>query len=601
MSILKDGQAFENKYKVVYLIKANSYCETYKIADENDTPYFLKLYIIKNTPDRLLDDNGEVSEIAKCASLKHPNIISYITSGRFIAADGACQYMITVYFSGELLNEKIKLNGHIAPQEATEIFKGILEGLKYLHDRDLLHNDITPQNIMLSQKTGGIPELIDMGHVGRGCSGNPSFDTADLDPRYCANSTFAGLYNDRSDIFSAIAVLYAMLFGKAPWDPQYDLNASRADKIKAVKKARAEHKLKLDNAGLPDPLKRILERGLMAQGRDRYDSVAQVMTDLEERGTAQSGSPSSMGSRTRSKDDSPRNKQSNDSDADTEAGVTVKRGGGNGFADIAGMQELKEMLAKRVIFVLKDTERSQKYRITPPNGMLLYGPPGCGKSFFAEKFAEETGFNFIMVKASDLGSIYVHGTQGKIADLFKTAEKSAPTVLCFDEFDAFVPNRSGWGGEHQGGEVNEFLTQLNNCSKRGIFVIATSNRPDKIDPAVLRTGRIDKMVYVPMPDSVARKEMFELYLKGRPCKEIDCEKLSTLADGYVASDIAYVVNEAAMIAAFNDEDITQELIEKTIAATHPSVRNELLKEYEELREKMEDVEHRNSIPRIGFK
>ena len=86
------------------------------------------------------------------------------------------------------------------------------------------------------------------------------------------------------------------------------------------------------------------------------------------------------------------------------------------------MNDLKTMLRQKVIFILTDKARAEKYKLTPPNGMLLYGPPGCGKSFFAEKFAEEAGFNFILVKASDLGSIYIHGTQGKIADLFKKAE-----------------------------------------------------------------------------------------------------------------------------------------------------------------------------------
>ena len=117
---------------------------------------------------------------------------------------------------------------------------------------------------------------------------------------------------------------------------------------------------------------------------------------------------------------------------------------------------------------------------------------------------------------------------------------------------------------------------------RGIFVIATSNRPDKIDPAVLRTGRIDKMVYVPLPDQVARREMLKIHLKGRPCDELDYEKLATLSDGYVASDITYVVNEAAMIAAFNGSNITQELMETTIGGIKPSVKGDALKEYEEV-------------------
>ena len=302
----------------------------------------------------------------------------------------------------------------------------------------------------------------------------------------------------------------------------------------------------------------------------------------------------------KSDDDSTHNAPRSQAATETSADVEVKRGGGNGFADIAGMDDLKEMLRKRVILILKDKELAEKYKLTPPNGMLLYGPPGCGKSFFAEKFAEETGFNFILVKASDLGSIYIHGSQGKIADLFKKAEENAPSILCFDEFDAFVPSRSGDLGSNQAGEVNEFLSQLNNCSKRGIFVIATSNRPDKVDPAVLRTGRIDKQVYVPMPDATARKLMFELYLKGRPCDKIDSDMLAQKADGYVASDIAYVVNEAATIAAFNHENITQELLCKTIEGIKPSINKELLKEYEEMRDKMEGISRANALPRVGF-
>jgi len=141
---------------------------------------------------------------------------------------------------------------------------------------------------------------------------------------------------------------------------------------------------------------------------------------------------------------------------------------------------------------------------------------------------------------------------------------------------------------------------LNNCSKRGIFVIATSNRPDKVDPAVLRTGRIDKQVYVPMPDTTARKLMFELYLKDRPCDNIDSDVLATKSEGYVASDIAYIVNEAATIAAFNRESITQDLLIKTIEGIKPSVSADLLKEYEEMKDKMEGISRNNALPRVGF-
>jgi transitional endoplasmic reticulum ATPase len=207
-----------------------------------------------------------------------------------------------------------------------------------------------------------------------------------------------------------------------------------------------------------------------------------------------------------------------------------------------------------------------------------------------------------LIKSSDLASVYIHGSQEKIGKLFKVAEENAPTVLCFDEFDAFVPNRSAPGSSFVAGEVNEFLSQLNDCSKRGIFVVATTNRPDMIDPAVLRTGRLDKHVYVPMPDHQARKEMFAIYLKGRPCDEtIDLDAMADLTDGYIASDIAFIVNDTAMTAAFTHAVITQAMLEQTIRDTKPSVSKESLRNYENIRARMEDTERINALPRMGYK
>lgn len=114
-------------------------------------------------------------------------------------------------------------------------------------------------------------------------------------------------------------------------------------------------------------------------------------------------------------------------------------------------------------------------------------------------------------------------------------------MLCFDEFDALVPSRKESTHASMAGEVNEFLSQLNNCGKKGVFVIATSNRPDMIDPAVLRTGRIDRMIYVPVPDKDARRVLFEINLKGRPTEDVDCAALAERTVNFVASDIAYAV------------------------------------------------------------
>ena len=191
-----------------------------------------------------------------------------------------------------------------------------------------------------------------------------------------------------------------------------------------------------------------------------------------------------------------------------------------------------------------------------------------------------------------MASSYVHGSQEKIRQLFDQAKKHAPIVVCFDEFDALVPDRS-WNNVSSE-EVNEFLSQMNNCAKRGIFIVATSNRPDKIDPAVLRTGRIDKMVYVPLPDLEARKEMFAIHLKGRPVEEeIDVASLAEQTEGYIASDIAYIVNDSAMVAAFTRKKISKEHLDTSIHNTHPSVRSESLKAYDGIKKKMEDTNRRN--------
>ena len=231
--------------------------------------------------------------------------------------------------------------------------------------------------------------------------------------------------------------------------------------------------------------------------------------------------------------------------------------------------------------------------------MLLYGPPGCGKTFFAEKFAEEAGFNFIMVKASDIASTYIHGTQEKIAALFDSAQKAQPSILCFDEFDAVVPERTDMM-QQTSGEVNEFLSQMNNCGHRGMFVIATSNRPDKIDPAVLRTGRIDKLIYIPMPDEDARYEMFKLHLKDRPTAEIDLHRFAKETEGYIASDIAYIVNDAAMNAGLQNIPINEGLIEISLKQTPPSVRPDVVKQYERVRDALQGTGINRRIPQIGF-
>ena len=595
MAVLFNNQHIGN-YEVKRLIKENLYCETYRVEDTNEEPFFLKLFVLKNTPEKMLDEEHKVTCIEAMSKLRHKNIVSFVEQGTYQNEEvGECAYVVTNYFSGEILADKLQREGALPIDDALRIMKDVLEGLKFMHERNFFHNDITPRNIMLSEKTGGVAELIDLSHVSKYIGGSPSFDTSDLDERYQSNTTFVGMYNNATDLFSAVALFYTMLTNRAPWDVTIPEGTERKERIKIVKEAR-KTALNLDDIKIDEGFKRILAKGLCANGTFKYADVDILLDDLQNPNKVEELKQLEQPLQQRPEQTgvSEEEKQA------TSANVEVKKGKGNGFKDIAGMDQLKQMLTQKVIFILKDKEKAAKYKLLPPNGMLFYGPPGCGKSFFAEKFAEETGFNFMLVKASDLGSIYVHGSQGKIADLFKKAEETKPTIICFDEFDAFVPNRTNTGAEHQAGEVNEFLSQLNNCAQRGIFVIATSNRPDMIDPAVLRTGRIDKLVYVPMPDKDARREMFRIHLDGRPCEDLDMEHLAELTDGYIASDIAYAVNDAAMSAAFSEQPITQPLLEETISSIHPSLSKEVVNSYENLHLKMEDNDTRNRRPKIGF-
>lgn len=588
MAIFENDEWIDGRYRVQYLIKRNSYCETYKVKNKYGVSLFLKLYVLEKTPDSLKHVSKDmpsvgISTIGHTLPLRSKYFLEIKYQGKIeLESVGRCEYIVTSFFNGELITDKIYRKGQLPVEEATSIFKEILLGLKYIHHkkRPLIHNDITPRNILLTED--GIVKIIDLGHLSheKNTAGPPPFDTEDLNVWYQANETFVNQFNKKTDIFSATAVFYTMLFGTAPWNPP-PVDGTRTEKYKVIIRERAERE-ELDFSGtkLTEKYREILRKGLSLDPQFRYIDVDEILTDLNKPDV--STTPIEI---------------PKDSDYEKKEPTSVAP---KGFAAIAGMKELKKMLTDRVMFVLKNKKKAVQYKLTPPNGMLLYGPPGCGKTFFAEKFAEECGYNFMMTRMSAIGSTLVHGTEENIAKLFEEAEEDAPTVLCFDEFDAFVPSRTSYEGRNQAGEVNEFLSHLNNCGKKGIFVIATSNRPDMIDPAVLRTGRIDRQIFVPMPDAEARQELFKMYLKGRPCAKIDMDKLASMTENYIASDIAYICNEAAMVACLNDKKISQEIIETTLHSMRPSIRPDVIKLYDDIRDKMEGLNRKNALPKIGF-
>ena len=543
------------RYTVEYLIKQSDFCGTYKVKGEDGTAFFMKLFDDKAAPEKVHTD-GSITEIVLSRKVKHENLISYVDDGT-LARDGeSYPYLVSTFIRGSILSERLSQGRLFTPAEAKDIMAGVLMGIEYLHSIDLCHNDICPRNVILEENGDGrtVPRIIDLGHLSRRVSGSPGFPVDDLNLLYVAPEALAGFFQKEADVFSAGGLLYAMLTGKAPWECAFAEGDTYQDRKKKVRAARKEELdvRALKDAGADDKLVELIQGALSIDGGARISAGdfigALAGKDYAPRKTGSGGS--STASEVKKKDDP--------ATAATTAQVEIKPAKGGGFEDVAGMESLKAELTNRVIWVLRDREKAEKYRLTPPNGMILYGPPGCGKTFFAEKFAEETQFNFVLVNGSDLGSIYVHGTQGKIADLFKEAEKKAPTIICFDEFDSFVPSRSSHAAEHRPEEVNEFLGQLNNCAKKGIFVIGTTNRIDLIDPAVLRKGRMDLHIEIPAPDEKTRCKIFSIHLKGRPlADDVDPQELACLTDNYASADIAFIVNEAAMVAAMADEPICQ--------------------------------------------
>jgi len=224
---------------------------------------------------------------------------------------------------------------------------------------------------------------------------------------------------------------------------------------------------------------------------------------------------------------------------------------------VAGMRELKAMLERDVILPLQEPGIYARYRLDLPNDILLYGPPGCGKILIARKLADVAGFFFFEVKPGDLASPYVHGTQGRIHELFKNARQKAPCMLFFDELDAMIPNRAGRSvGHHYATEVNEFLVQLNACSKDRLLVVGATNLPDRVDPAARRPGRLDKKFFVGPPDYEARIELLRLGISGRPKETLDLHDLALQLEHYTCAEIEHVVNEAARLALESERLIT---------------------------------------------
>ncbi|BAD84858.1 CDC48/VCP homolog, AAA superfamily [Thermococcus kodakarensis KOD1] len=220
------------------------------------------------------------------------------------------------------------------------------------------------------------------------------------------------------------------------------------------------------------------------------------------------------------------------------------------WEDIGGLEDVKQELREAVEWPLKYPKAFERLGIEPPKGILLYGPPGTGKTLLAKAVANESQANFIAIRGPEVLSKWVGETEKRIREIFRKARQAAPTVVFIDEIDAIAPARGSEGDRVTDRLINQLLTEMDGIQENsGVVVIGATNRPDIIDPALLRPGRFDRLILVPAPDEKARLEIFKVHTRRVPLAgDVDLRELAKKTEGYTGADIAALVREAALIA-----------------------------------------------------
>jgi len=221
------------------------------------------------------------------------------------------------------------------------------------------------------------------------------------------------------------------------------------------------------------------------------------------------------------------------------------------WTDVGGLDAIKEELVEAVEWPLKYPEAFEAINTKPPKGILLFGPPGTGKTMLAKAVANESEANFISIKGPEMLSKYVGESEKAVRETFRKAKQASPAIIFFDEVDSIAPIRGISSDSHVTERViSQMLTEMDGMEElKDVLVIAATNRPDMVDSALLRPGRLDRLIYVTPPCADARKEIFEIHLDGKPLdNKVDLKELARMTDGYVGSDIEAICREASIMA-----------------------------------------------------
>ena len=255
--------------------------------------------------------------------------------------------------------------------------------------------------------------------------------------------------------------------------------------------------------------------------------------------------------------------------------------------EVGGLEDVKQQLKETVEWPLTNPEGFERLGIKPPRGLLLYGPPGNGKTLIAKAIATESAANFIAIKGPEVMSKWVGESEKKLREVFRKAKQVSPCIVFLDELDALAPTR-GTGGDNNVSDrlVDQLLTSMDGLENmEGVITIGATNRPEIIDQALLRPGRFDRMILVGEPDEDARKKILKIHTKSVPLKNVKLGVLAKKMVGYTGADIESVVREAAILALRKDhkaKEVTMKHFEEALELVVPSITEDTVKYYEEI-------------------
>ena len=267
------------------------------------------------------------------------------------------------------------------------------------------------------------------------------------------------------------------------------------------------------------------------------------------------------------------------------------------WQDVGGLEDVKKSLTDNLIVAMKEPSKFTKMGIKPPKGALIYGPPGCGKTLIARALATETGANMILVKGPEILSKWIGESEKAVREIFRKAKTSSPCVVIFDELDSLARYKSGEGGV---GEtvLSQLLTEIEEGTSSRVVVIGITNRPDVLDNSLLRTGRLDLVLYVPPPDDKGRLEIIKILTKKMPLAgDVKLEEIAVTTQNYTGADLAALCREAAVQAMRNNTaKISSSDFAKGMKQIKPSITKEVEQWYNTVRESISNV-----VPKSGDK